>query len=428
MSSSADNNFKRAAFGKNVTAMYALQIANYILPIVTLPYLIRTLGSDGYGQLAFAYSLVFLMVLFVDTGFNTRAAHALSKPNITMHEASRIYASTIWFKVIQTLLVFSLLLILINTVPALKESPTLYLVSFMTVIGSLIFPVWLYQGLEIMHYTTICSVGGRLIATILIFVLVREPNDVVLAAFLQASGTALSGLISLPIIFSKLKITIFYRYRSLKPDLARAWNESKALGLSEYVTNALENSGVFILGIFTSDAITGIYAAIEKLARAMLSVFQPLLRALFPRLSGKWSVDTNSAVTETKTWTKRLFFSVLLVAIAVAILSKFGLQILFGVEWGQYQTLLQLFCIWLIFAVLSATLGQLWLLAGGEKDLYSKVLLSSGFIQLLTAIWFTAQYGLYGMTFALLITELIKFMMFSYAINKWKTREYSCAY
>lgn len=428
MSNPIENNIKRAAFGKNVTAMYALQIANYIMPIITLPYLIRTLGSDGYGQLAFAYSLVFLMVLFVDTGFNTRAAHALSKPNISMSEASRIYAATIWFKVIQTFIVFALLLILINTVPALKESPALYLVSFMTVIGSLIFPVWLYQGLEIMHYTTLCSVGGRLIATILIFILIQEPSDVVLAAFLQASGTALSGLLSLPIIFSKLKITIFYSYKNLKPDLLRAWNESKALGLSEYVTNALENSGVFILGIFTTDAITGIYAAIEKLARAMLSVFQPLLRALFPRLSGKWSSDIYAALAETKIWTKRLLISVLAVAIAVTVLSKFGLQLLFGYEWGQYQTLLQLFCIWLVFGVLSATLGQLWLLAGGEKVLYSKVLLLSGFIQLLTAIWFTSEYGLYGMTCALLVTEFIKFLMFSYAINKWKTREYSCAY
>lgn len=423
-----ENNIKRAAFGKNVTAMYALQIANYILPIITLPYLIRTLGSDGYGQLAFAYSLVLLMVLFVDAGFNTRAAHALSKPDINMKDASRIYATTIWFKALQTIIVFTLLMVLINTVPALKASPALYLVSFMTVIGSLIFPVWLYQGLEIMHYTTICSVGGRLIATVLIFVLVKEPSDVVLAAFLQASGTALSGLLSLPIIFKKLKITIFYSYRSLKPDLIQAWNESKTLGLSEYVTNALENSGVFILGIFTTDAITGIYAAIEKIARAMLSVFQPLLKALFPRLSGKWSKDTILAMIEAKTWCTRLLLSVILVSIITALLSEFGLQILFGQEWGQHQSVLQLFCIWLVFAVLSASLGQLWLLAAGENILYSKVLLFSGVVQLFLAIWFTTKYSLYGMTIALMITEFVKVLMFSCVINKWKGRMQTCAY
>jgi len=132
MSNSEGMNVQRAALKNNVSAMYALQIANYILPIITLPYLIRTLGSDGYGQLAFAYSLVYLMVLFVDTGFNTRAAHALSKPNISNQDASRIYAATIWFKVLQTIFVFSLLLILINTIPALNNSSALYLVSFMT--------------------------------------------------------------------------------------------------------------------------------------------------------------------------------------------------------------------------------------------------------------------------------------------------------
>lgn len=428
MSNIKGMNIQRAALKKNVSAMYALQIANYILPIITLPYLIRTLGSDGYGQLAFAYSLVYLMVLFVDTGFNTRAAHALSKPDISTQDASRIYAATIWFKVLQTIFVFSILLILINTIPALNNASALYLVSFMTVIGSLIFPVWLYQGLEIMHFTTICSVGGRLITTILIFALVKEPSDIVLAAFLQASGTALSGLLSLPIIFSKLKLTIFYSFTSLKPDLIRAWEESKTLGISEYVTNALENSGVFILGLFTSDAVTGIYAAIEKLARALLSVFQPLIKALFPYLSGKWSSDINIAQADAKKWSKRLSFTVVLISIFTAIFSEFGLTILFGDTWGQHSSLLQLFCLWLIFAVMSASLGQLWLLASGEKILYSKVLLVSSLVQLIAAVWLTFQFSMYGMASALLVTEVIKLILFAYAINKWKLRMQTCVY
>jgi len=277
-----------------------------------------------------------------------------------------------------------------------------------------------------MHFTTICSVGGRLITTILIFALVKEPSDIVLAAFLQASGTALSGLLSLPIIFSKLKLTIFYSFKNLKPDLIRAWEESRTLGLSEYVTNALENSGVFILGLFTSDAVTGIYAAIEKLARALLSVFQPLIKALFPYLSGKWSSDINIAQADARKWSIRLTFTVILISIVTALFSEFGLNILFGDTWGQHSSLLQLFCVWLIFAVMSASLGQLWLLASGEKILYSKVLLLSSLAQLISAVWFTLQFSLYGMASALLVTEVIKLILFAYAINKWKLRMQTC--
>ena len=208
--------------------------------------------------------------------------------------------------------------------------------------------------------------------------------------------------------------------------MIRAWEESRTLGISEYVTNALENSGVFILGLFTSDAVTGIYAAIEKLARALLSVFQPLIKALFPYLSGKWSSDINIAQADARKWSIRLTFTVILISIVTALFSEFGLNILFGDTWGQHSSLLQLFCVWLIFAVMSASLGQLWLLASGEKILYSKVLLLSSLVQLISAVWFTLQFSLYGMASALLVTEVIKLILFAYAINKWKLRMQTC--
>jgi len=117
---------------------------------------------------------------------------------------------------------------------------------------------------------------------------------------------------------------------------------------------------------------------------------------------------------------------VILISIVTALFSEFGLNILFGDTWGQHSSLLQLFCVWLIFAVMSASLGQLWLLASGEKILYSKVLLLSSLVQLISAVWFTLQFSLYGMASALLVTEVIKLILFAYAINKWKLRMQTC--
>ncbi len=409
---------KEGSLQSNVVAMYSLQIANYVMPMVTLPYLISVLGESGYGKISFAYSVVFLLVLFVDAGFNTRAAHALAQSNGNKETINRIFASTLIIKAIQCVIAFTLLFVILNSFESLNDLKPLYLVTFMTVIGSLLFPVWLYQGLQIMHFTTICSVAGRLLATILIFIYVQDSNDIVLAAFLQASATALSGLMSIHIIKSKLDLKLLYPLSELRTDMVNAWKESKELTVSEFFTNALENSGILIVGIFTNDALTGIYAAIEKISKALLSAFQPVVKALFPMLSKLWGNDVHEAELKTIMWIKRLIFSSILMAIAVFILSDLILEILFNQTWLQHSQVLEAFCLWLVFGVSALTLGRLWILASGNKVIFSKVVFYTSLFQLPLSVWAINSHGLLGLVYVLVVSEVLKTILFICMIKK----------
>jgi len=42
---------------QNLLALYGVQFANYLLPLLTLPYLARVLGPSGFGVLAVGQSL-----------------------------------------------------------------------------------------------------------------------------------------------------------------------------------------------------------------------------------------------------------------------------------------------------------------------------------------------------------------------------------
>ena len=43
-----------SALRKNIVWLFVLQGANYILPLVTIPYLVRVLGPGNLGRIAFA--------------------------------------------------------------------------------------------------------------------------------------------------------------------------------------------------------------------------------------------------------------------------------------------------------------------------------------------------------------------------------------
>ena len=257
---------RRAPLLQNVAAMYALQIANYLIPLATLPYLIRVLGAEQYGVMAMAYAVVFFMVLFVDAGFNTLATRRLARPGTRASQISEIFVATQLVKLGQCAAMFLLLCALIAVVPQVGELSAVYLASFPIVLGSLLFPTWLFQGLQIMHFTAACSVGGRLFATVGIFVLVKDAGDVVTAALLQASATAISGLLALPILFGRVRLRLTVPRRRLRARIRRTLADARPLAPAEYLTDAVGNSGVFILGFFASDAAVGVYAAIEKVA------------------------------------------------------------------------------------------------------------------------------------------------------------------
>lgn len=48
----------RGRTAQNLLALYGVQFANYLLPLLTLPYLARVLGPESWGALAVAQSFV----------------------------------------------------------------------------------------------------------------------------------------------------------------------------------------------------------------------------------------------------------------------------------------------------------------------------------------------------------------------------------
>ena len=54
---------------KNGIWMYLLQFFNAVVPILTLPYITRVLGSAGYGVFSIAFNIVSYMQVMVEYGF-----------------------------------------------------------------------------------------------------------------------------------------------------------------------------------------------------------------------------------------------------------------------------------------------------------------------------------------------------------------------
>ena len=161
---------------KDLSYLYVLQIANYVVPLITIPYLIRVLGVEKFGAISFALAFMQYFVIIIDYGFNYTATRYIS---IHRNDNNRINRECcIVFSVKIILLLLSLLIVTTVTwaVPKMRADVTLYLVCFVMVIGNYIFPAWLFQGLEKIKYIAIINFVTKVIFTLSIFFFIKKMN------------------------------------------------------------------------------------------------------------------------------------------------------------------------------------------------------------------------------------------------------------
>ena len=128
------------------------------LKVVTMPYLARVIGAEGFGHIAIASAVIMWIQTISDWGFNYTATRDVAKNREDKDMVSHILSNVIWAKFILLFLSFVILLLLIYFVPIFRENYLVILITFLMVPGHILFPDWFFQALERMKYITILNI------------------------------------------------------------------------------------------------------------------------------------------------------------------------------------------------------------------------------------------------------------------------------
>lgn len=400
---SLHNSDDKKALASNFMYLSILQIASYVFPLLTFPYLTRVIGAENFGKLAFALVIVSYFQTIVDWGFNFSSTRDVARNRDNVYVLSRIFTDVTWARILFVILSLGILLSCIICIPKFWENGLVLIITFLYIPCQLLFPEWLFQGLERMKYVTLINLFARFLFTCLVFIVIRSKEDYYLQPVLVLGGQLISGVISYRIISKKFGIKLG------KP----CWNEIKQSIISSFdlfinslMPNLYNSLSLVLLGFWRGDSANGLFEVANKFVTIAYQFLFILSRTFFPFLSRRIDKHLIYAVT---------YLSIgAMASITLAWVAPYLIGYFFTEEYLESILILRILAFSIFFLSLSNVYGTNYLIIIGRERLLRNITFISSILGFCLAVPLVYQYGLVGAALTITISRAILGVLTAY--------------
>lgn len=387
----------------NMMALFTLQGANYVLPLITLPYLVRVLGPEKFGLIAFAQAFIQYFVVLTEYGFNFSATRDVAIHRDDPHKLGEIVSAVMCIKLIFSLGGMIVLGVLLLVIPTLHRYWAPLGILYLTVLGSALFPLWLFQGLERMKDITWMNISTRLITTAAIFMWIRNPSDYLLAAGIQAAPLIFAAI---PAWLILRKTRTFLWKKPERTDLIEQLESGLHLFLSSIGVNIYTASNTLVLGLISGPIAVGYFSAAYRIIRALIGLLTPITQTLYPHVSILTQQSKERAMAFIATVMRPTAFVSLLFSFLIYLFAAPIVHLALGAQYDQSISILRIFSPLLVFVPISTIFGTLTMLPFGMAKAFSRVLLLAALVNIVLVIPLARSYGGRGAAISMLCTEI----------------------
>lgn len=386
----------------NIISLIVLQGSNYLFPIITFPYLIRTLGIGNYGVLVFCVGMMQFINVFIDYGFNISGTKDISIHKHKPEKVNDIYNVIMTIKTMLALLFGIIYFGVIEIVPFFTENRNAFLLGLLIIIGNALFPIWLYQGLEKMKYITYFNIMVKASVTVLIFFFIKNREDLTLAVFFQTLYFILPAVIS--ILFVKIKLNIKYRAILDIHRIKDEFNRGKHIFMTTLWTNFYSQGPLLILGFISGSHATGNYGIGEKVQGAFYGLSQPFTQAIYPYICDLYENKKEKFyIFKQKILGLGMVFSIL-IGLTLLIFSAPIAAVISGENNPQTSSLIAVFAVIVFLSIINTLLARI-IHAVSLSHILNKSFSMAAIVFVVFSIPLTILFQEFGMAAAVIFAE-----------------------
>jgi polysaccharide transporter, PST family len=385
---------------RNILALYGVQFTNRVLPFIVIPFLTRVLGPTGFGLYAFAQALAVYLTIVVEYGFEMAGARAVARDREDRRRLGQLVAGALIVQLILALMVAAIGLILGHLVPEFRGTPALLVAALAFAVCQGFNPVWYFVGQERVPVIAAIDAGAKVLATIAIFALVREPEHAWRALAAYAGAAALTTGIGYALVLREV--------RPARPSLALIGSTFR-IGFPMFLMRSsvmMHTTGnVFLLGLLAAPAQVAFFAAAEKLCRPFAWLMQPINTALLPRLANLLGHDPARADRLASLAILFMVAGAVGLGLGIWLLAPWFLPLYLGPGFERSVAVLQIMAVIVPLIVLNSALINQWLVPHGLDWPLNVVIVSGTLLNLALVVTIVPTWQAIGMAWVTVTIE-----------------------
>ena len=380
----------------NFLSLSILQVASYVFPLFTLPYLARVIGTDGFGKIAFAGSVISWIQTIADWGFTYSATRDVAQNRNDKEKVSEIFSEVLWARCFLVIVSFLILITLICSISYFRENTFIILITFLTIPGHLCFPDWFFQAIERMKFITYFNLIIRVLFSCGVFLFIKHESDYWLQPLLMSLGSLLCGLISLYLIVLK------WQYKLYKPKFNKivlCIKNSTDIFVSNIVPSFYNNLSVVFLGAYGGAIANGIYEGGNKIITVANQFLSIISRVFFPYLS--------RYPNKHSTYAKINIILAAIVAIFLFFCSSLVVEIILADGFKESAVVLKILAISYFFLALDNSYGTNYLIVVHKEKTLRNITFLASFIGLIISWPLITTYSYIGAALTVCVSRVL---------------------
>lgn len=395
---------------KNLSYNLFYQLLTIITPLITTPYVSRSLKADAVGKYGIAYACAHYFVLFTLLGLNNYGNKIVAK----CRENKPLLSKTFWsIYTMQMMVSLVVIVSYIVFVILFAKDKILSWIMMLYVVSAGMDINWCFYGLEKFKSVVIRNSVIKIVSTILILLFVNNPNDVdiytgIMAGSFFLSQAVLWGMVRKYIDFTRVKFK----------DIVPHFKPNLVLFIPAVAVSVYKIMDKLMLGFLSNDAEVGFYESSEKLTTIPLILITTVGTVMLPRMSNlvdRVNVDRIREIVS-KSYVLSIFITCPMIAGMISIT-----DILVPIYYGTgYEKCIYLFYIILpstLFVGMANVIRTHLLIPCGRDGLYVKSIISGAIVNFVLNLLFIQYIQSIGAAIATLVTEIVVWAIQAYYVR-----------
>lgn len=408
---------------KNFLYNVLYQILLVILPLITAPYISRTLGATAVGVYSYTYSVAYYFLLIAMLGIGNHGNRSIAAVRDDRKKLNKTFSSIYSLQVITfsiAILAYAIYLVLF-----VKDNRLIVLLQLIYVTSGLFDIGWLFFGLEQFKLTVARNTLIKISTVVLMFVFVHKPSDLWKYTLIMSAGT----LFSQAYLWLYVKKYVSFEKCSVK-EITSNIKPVLILFIPVLAYSIYKVMDKIMLGNMSSYDQVGFYNNAEKIINIPMGIITALGTVMLPRMSNIVANGDKKRVDDYIRISAKLV-TLLSSAIAFGLMgvSSVLAPVFFGDEFIACGEIIRLLSVTVFFIAWANVIRTQYLIPNKRDSIYLTSTMVGAILNLIINWMLIPKYQANGAAFGTIVAELSVMLVQMVAVkNELPMRKYIMSY